>query len=48
MHLNGARFSTPSSEIVETKAMGLGTTPLIISLYSFLWHKVIMFESQMT
>jgi hypothetical protein len=35
-HLNGARFSTPSLEIVETKAIGLGTIPLIISWYSAL------------
>lgn len=37
MHLKGAKFSTPSSETVETKAIGLGTMPLIISMYSFLW-----------
>lgn len=36
MHLKGAKFSTPSSEMVETKAMGRGTIPLIISLYNFL------------
>jgi len=40
MYLNGAKFSTPSSEMVETKAMGLGTMPLIISLYSSLEHNV--------
>lgn len=40
MHLKGAKFSTPSSEMVETKAIGLGTMPLIISVYSFLWHIV--------
>ena len=33
MYLNGAKFSTPSSDMVETKAMGLGTMPLIINLY---------------
>jgi hypothetical protein len=25
-HLNGARFGTPSSEMLETSAMGRGTT----------------------
>ena len=40
MHLKGAKFSTPSSEMVETKAMGLGTMPLIMSVYSLLWYNV--------
>ena len=31
--LKGAKFSAPPSDMVETKAMGLGTMPLIISLY---------------
>jgi hypothetical protein len=31
-HLNGARFSTPSSLIVDTNAMGRGTMPEIKSL----------------
>lgn len=37
-YLKGAKFSTPSSEMVETKAIGLGTMPLIISVWSFLWN----------
>jgi len=36
MYLNGAKFSTPSSEMVETKAMGLGTMPPCISLNTLL------------
>ena len=28
-HLNGARFSIPSSEIDDTNATGLGTIPLV-------------------
>lgn len=35
-HLNGAKFPTPSSEMVDTRAIGLGTTPLSISAYSLL------------
>ena len=35
-YLKGARFSTPVSEMVETKAIGLGSTPLTISADSFL------------
>lgn len=35
-YLNGAKFSTPSSEMVDTRAIGLGTTPLIMSAYSLL------------
>ena len=35
-YLKGARFSTPVSEIVETKATGLGSTPLTKSADSFL------------
>ena len=31
--LNGARFSVPSSAMLETKAIGRGTMPLIIILY---------------
>ena len=29
-HLNKAKFSTPSSEMVETRAIGRGTMPLIM------------------
>ena len=35
-YLNGARFSTPSADTLETNAMGRGTMPLIISLYMYL------------
>ena len=31
--LKGARFSTPSEEMLETKAIGRGTMPLIIIAY---------------
>ena len=33
LYLKGARFATPSSESDETKAIGRGTMPLIISVY---------------
>lgn len=47
MHLNGAKFSIPSSEIVETKAIGLGTIPLIMSAYNLLWNIIAMLDSGM-
>lgn len=32
-YLNGARFSTPSSDTLDTNAIGRGTIPLIMSAY---------------
>ena len=39
-HLNMPRFSMPSSEIDDTNAMGLGTTPLVRTLFNVLVHAV--------
>jgi len=39
-HLNGARFSMPSSEIDDTNAIGLGTTPLVRIEYNLLAYAV--------
>lgn len=38
LDLNGAKFSIPSSETLETNAIGRGMMPLIIRAYIFLEH----------
>jgi len=39
-HLNGARFSMPSSEIDDTNATGLGTMPLVRIEHNLLAYAV--------